>query len=230
MTALYQTAFAEQVAAFHARVKAGMPRAGWKVGLNVPEVQRKLGLSHALVGWLDGDQVLATGARVSATTGAKLHVEPELCIRMANAVDATCVDPAAAFAAVGGIAPALELVDYAKPVAGLDDVVRCSMFHHATIVGAWQAPRRTIDIAAAVTLQVDEQRSEPARSDLVPSDLGELVLQVNKLLAQVGEQLLPSDLILSGSFTAKAVPVRAGQSARAVLGDFGAVTCVAQVA
>lgn len=30
-----------------------MQRTGRKVGINVPEVQRKLGISHPLIGWLN---------------------------------------------------------------------------------------------------------------------------------------------------------------------------------
>jgi 2-keto-4-pentenoate hydratase len=60
---------------------------------------------------------------------------------------------------------------------------------------------------------------------LVPSHLGDLVLLVVKLLEEAGQELLPGDHILSGSFTAKALPLRAAQAAEATLGDFGVVRC-----
>jgi 2-keto-4-pentenoate hydratase len=224
MSTPYADAFAEQLALLRVRLDAGMPRLGWKVGINVPEVQRKLGLPHALAGWLDGDRAFQSGAAVSISPDSKVHVEPELCLRIAAPVSAT-TDRAAARAAVDAIAPALEVVDYAKPAANLTDVVRGSMFHSACVLGAWKAPRDRLDIATRVSLRVDSLESEPARADLVPVDLVDLVLFVATLLAEGGQQLLPGDRILSGSFTAKALPLRAGQTASAELGEFGVVRC-----
>jgi 2-oxo-3-hexenedioate decarboxylase len=224
MQTAYATGFAEQLALLHTRLEAGMPRLGWKVGINVPEVQRKIGIGHALVGWLDGDRKYLSGATVPSPAGARIHVEPELCVRVAKVVSATD-DRAAALAAVDAIAPALELVDYARPAASLTDVVRGSMFHSACVLGAWQPPRADLDISAQVTLRIDAVVSEPARPDLVPAHLGELVLLVARLLAEAGQALQPGDHILSGSFTAKALPLASGSLAEATLGDFGSVRC-----
>jgi 2-keto-4-pentenoate hydratase len=218
----------EQVAAMRARLAAGMPRRGWKVGINVPEVQRKLGLAHALVGWLDGDRILPSGAALAIPANSRLHVEPELCLRLAAPV-AHGADHTAARAAVEAIAPALEIVDYAEPAASLTDVVRGSMFHSACVLGEWRAPpsQGGLAIASRVRLRVGARESEPARDDLVPRDAAELVLLVASVLAEAGERLLAGDLILSGSFTARALPLGPGQTAVAELGDFGRVTCTA---
>jgi 2-oxo-3-hexenedioate decarboxylase len=224
MSVSYARSLTEQLDLLRTRLDAGMPRRGWKVGINVPEVQRKLGLSHALVGWLDGDRIFPSGSVISIPTTSKIHVEPELCLRMAAAVHAD-TDRASAGAAVDAIAPALELVDYSKAASNLDDVVRCSMFHSACVLGEWQRPRDRIDIAGRVSLRVGSLQSEPARSDLVPGELADLVLFVVASLAEGGQQLHPGDLILSGSFTAKALPLRAGETATADLGAFGLVSC-----
>ena len=218
--------FAQQLALLRERMAAGMPRLGWKVGINVPEVQRKLGLSQPLVGWLDGERLFPSGSTLPISQHSKLHVEPELCLRIARPVTATSsLDEA--LAAVDAIAPALELVDYARPAANLTEVVRGSMFHSATVLGAWRPPVADLDIAARVTLRVDTQEAEAARHDLVPARLADLVLLVARLLAHGAEQLLPGDHILSGSFTAKALPLCAGQTAEAVLGELGVVRCSA---
>ena len=201
-----------------------MPRLGWKIGINVPEVQRKLGLAGPLVGWLDGERCYASGAVIAVPDTAKLHVEPELCVRIARRV-APGSDRAAALAAVDAIAPALELVDYAKPASDLAGVVRNCMFHHGTVLGAWQAPRADIGIAAQVRAAVDDAPAGPARADLVPAQVADLVLLVSQLLAAGAEQLEPGDHILSGCFLSQALPLRAGQTASATLGDFGEVSC-----
>ena len=128
---------------------------------------------------------------------------------------------------VGAIAPALELVDYGQPASGLDDVVCGSMFHLACVLGDWQPPRASLDISARVSLRVEGVASKPARLDLVPAHLADLVLFVAKLLSEAGEQIVAGDHILSGSFMAKAVALRAGQGVEAVLGEFGTVRCSA---
>jgi len=225
MSSAYACGLADQLGLLRARIDAGMPRRGWKVGINVPEVQRKLGLSRALVGWLDGDRIFPSGSAISIPPGSKIHAEPELCVRMAAPVNADS-DPVSARAAVGAIAPALELVDYSKPAATLDDIVRGSMFHSACVIGDWKPPLARLGIAARVSFLVGALQAEPARSDLVPEDLADLVLLVATLLAEGGQQLLPGDLILSGSFTAKALPFRAGETAVAELGGFGLVSCI----
>jgi len=224
MTLPYASSLTEQFDLLRARLDAGMPRCGWKVGINVPEVQRKLGLSRALVGWLDGDRVFSSGSAIAIPPGSKIHVEPELCLRMAAPAHAN-TDRASASAAVDAIAPALELVDYSKPAATLDDIVRGSMFHSACVLGEWKPSQARLDIADRVSLRVGALESEPARADLVPTDLADLVLLVAALLDESGQQLLPGDLILSGSFTARPLPLRAGQTATAELGPFGPVSC-----
>lgn len=226
MSVSYARSLTEQLDLLRTRLDAGMPRRGWKVGINVPEVQRKLGLSSALVGWLDGDRVFPSGSAIAIPPGSKIYVEPELCLRMAAPVHAE-TDRASASAAVDAIAPALELVDYSKPAATLDDIVRGSMFHSACVLGDWRSPDARLDISAFVSLRVGSLQSEPARSDLVPGDLADLVILVAALLAEGSQQLLPGDLILSGSFTAKALPLRAGETATAELGPFGLVSCTA---
>jgi 2-keto-4-pentenoate hydratase len=217
-------AMTEQLQRLDARLIAGMPRLGWKVGINVPEVQRQVGLTHALVGWLDGERCYASSASVPLSASAKVHAEVELCVRLGRALDAHA-DRSAACAAVDAIAPAIELVDYAIPAQDLAGVVRSSMFHFGTVLGSWQPPRADIAIAADVALRVERVHAAPAREELVPAHLGDLVLFVAQQLAAAGRELQPGDLILSGCFVAKALPLRAGQTAEAHLGDFGSVSC-----
>jgi 2-oxo-3-hexenedioate decarboxylase len=226
MTTSYSDAMATQLSRLHARLVQGMPRRGWKVGINVPEVQKQLGLSHALIGWLDGDQVLGDGALITPTARQLLHAEPELCLRLGANVEPGC-DTAEAQAAIAGVAPALEIVDYQKPRGSLDEIVSHSMFHHASVLGAFSplSEASSLDIAAGVRFSVGEREAEPARADLVPASAARLVLQVATLLSAAGEQLLAGDLILSGSFCARALPLLPGAEVRAQLAEFGAVRC-----
>jgi 2-oxo-3-hexenedioate decarboxylase len=222
----YAQAMSVQLAALRERLAQGMPRRGWKVGINVPEVQHKLGLAHALVGWLDGDRVLADGAQLAYEPGMQLHVEPELCLRLGASV-APDTDPVDVQASIDGVAPALEIVDYAKPKGSLADIIGHAMFHHATVLGAFRAlpADGSLAISGDVRLRVGALQAEPARPDLVPASASLLVLQVAARLSECGEALLAGDLILSGAFITRALALSPCASARAELGKFGTVSC-----
>jgi len=208
----------------------GMPRRGWKIGINVPEMLRRLDLPHPGVAWIDGGKVLATGSELEVPPGARLHVEPELAIRLGEAVaPGTAADTAAR--RIDSVQPALEIVDYALPTSGLEDLVAHGMFHRATVLGL------PADFATAAelgtrwpALRVGERTGDSPRSDLVPSDLGELVVFAADYLAAFGEALEPGDLILSGSYLARAAPWSAGDEVVADFGPLGAVSARAAAA
>jgi 2-keto-4-pentenoate hydratase len=214
---------ARQLERFRAARAAGMPRAGWKVGINVPEVLRRLDLPHPGVGWLDGRRVFGDAVELPARADARLHAEPEVAIRLARAVPAGC-EVELARQCIGAVHPALEIVSYAKPTAGLDDAIAHCMFHDATILGAPAPP----DAARGLgdpwpVLRVGDRPADPPRADLVRSDLGELVAFVAAYLAAFGESLEAGDLVLSGSFTASAAALAAGHEVAADFGPLGRV-------
>ncbi len=53
---------AVQRARMHEALARGMPRVGWKVALNDPTVQKRMGIEGSLVGWLNGQAVYPSGA------------------------------------------------------------------------------------------------------------------------------------------------------------------------
>ncbi len=63
-----------QLDAMHVALANGASRLGWKVVINVPSVQRSLGLSHALVGWIDGRKVLRNDAVFTIAEASSPHV------------------------------------------------------------------------------------------------------------------------------------------------------------
>jgi 2-keto-4-pentenoate hydratase len=74
-------------------------------------------------------------------------------------------------------------------------------------------------------LRVSGQQSPPPRSDLVPTNLAQIVHFVAVFLETFGEALGPGDLILSGSFCPVALPLGPGVEAHANFGPLGEV-CV----
>lgn len=219
----YRPGMQAQLAAYRARLAAGMPRLGWKLGINVPEVLAHFDVSHSAVGWLDGERRLASGTRYTAPEAARLRVEPELCLRLGRDV-AAADGPEAARAAVEGVAPALELVDMPAPPASLDELVAGSMLHHATVLGDFVAPALPEGLGRDLpVLSVDGAPGPAPRDDLVASDPGVLLHFTAGFLEPFGEALRTGDLLICGSFTAAAPPLAAGQSARADFGPLGHV-------
>jgi 2-keto-4-pentenoate hydratase len=219
----FAAGMARQLAALRAALADGMPRRGWKIGLNVPEVQRRLGLRHAGVGWLDGRRVVGSGALVETPHGARLHVEAELALRLARPL-AGRVEPDEALAALAGVAPALELVDYARSAPDLAAVVAGSMFHAGCVLGA-ERPAAAADEPRTRRPLLRVGGAEPVapRADLVPAHLGELLAFAAGFLARFGESLEAGDVLLSGAFAERAAPLPPGATAEADFGPLGRV-------
>jgi len=213
---------AGQLARLEGALRGGMPRAGWKVGLNFPEVRAAVGVSEIVVGWIDGGRVLRSGAALPMAPDAKLHVEAEVCLRIAHAIPADA-GPDAAWQGIDVMAPALEVVDYARSSSNLAAMVTHCLFHEATVLGAQTGARVYPELGTRqpeVTL--NGAPIGPPRSDTVPAELGELVATVARMLGVHGQALQPGDLLLCGSYT-NPVAVAAGD---VVTADFGALGTV----
>jgi 2-keto-4-pentenoate hydratase len=159
-----------------------------------------------------------------------LRLEPEVAIRLAVAV-APGSSSETARGCIGALHPALEIVNYARPGSGLDDLIAHSMFHEGAVLGA----ACSLDAARGLgrdlpVLRVGSRSAGPPRHDLVPADFGDVVAFAAEFLAAFDVQLEPGDLILSGSYTERAVPMTAGEAAAADFGPLGSVsvTVVAQ--
>lgn len=222
--ALLERGMAAQLRALRDAQAAGMRRVGWKIGLNFPEAQSHLGIAHAAVGWLDGRQLHETGARLPVRSGARYHVEAEICLRITGPTGGEV--GAATAPVVASIAPALELVDYAQSWDGIDDILSHSMFHEATLLGRPFKSPCPRDLGSLwPRLRVNGKVVRQPRGDLVPGDVQELVTFASDFLSHFGEALLAGDLLLSGSFT-DPVSVAPGDEILAEFGACGSATVI----
>lgn len=202
----------------------GMPHRGWKIGINVPEILKQLSLPHPGLGWLNGDQILPSGSTFEAPPDSQLHVEPEVAILISSPV-AKGSSAASARSHIGAVHPALELVNYSRPRSGLTDIVSHSMFHEATVLGDPMPVAEAHELGTTwPRLSIAGQEPSIPRSDLVPSDLGELVAFAADFLAAFEQSLKEGDLLLSGAYLARAPGISAGDSAVAEFGRMGAVS------
>jgi 2-keto-4-pentenoate hydratase len=219
----FRAGMERQLAALDTALAGGMSRCGWKIGINVPEIQARLGLTHPGVGWLDGRCVLSSGARLEAPASSRLHVEPEIALEIAASLGADASLDAAR-RSIASVRPALEIVDYGIHTRGLVDVIAHSMFHHAVVLGAPCSPTAEPELGTRwPTLAAGLHSAAPSRRDLV-ADLAEVVQFVAAYLAAFGRTLAAGDLVLSGSYLAEAVPVAPGDDIVARFGALGSVS------
>jgi 2-oxo-hept-3-ene-1,7-dioate hydratase len=212
-----------QLSALQEALAGGMPRRGWKVGINVPEILTMLRLRHSGVGWLNGHNLYRSGETIIRTVGHGLHVEPELCLLVRSRI-APEMSSREALSSLHAAAPAFELVDYSKRNSDLDSIVAQSMFHAGLVVGSWQPVELASQLGRRrpVVWAADQTPLQP-RPDLVPNDLGKLLVFVAEFLQAFGHTLEPGDLVLTGSYLATAVPLPPGATAKADFGLLGSV-------
>ena len=205
-----------QLQRWRAALDGGAERVGWKIGLNIPEVQQRLGLTEPVIGHLTSATRLEPGAAYSAGAAVALRAEPEVALEVGRDVDPDA-DADAAREALAGLAPALELVDVGRPPGDLEGIVAANLFHRAFVLGASRPGFPAEGVEAVVTVG-----GEPRAEARAPEDFTGVVCLVARLLAVVDERLRAGDRIIAGSLTPP-VPVGPGDDVRVDLGVLGRV-------
>lgn len=186
-----------QLRSLRAREAAGERRVGWKIALNDPRVQRALGITRPVIGYL------ASGTQVSAGTAHSLAgatgpaVEPEIAVHVGE--DST----------VAGLGAALEVIDVDMPFDDLERVLAGNVFHRAVVLGPAQEGAASVDGLAARFRCPGEEVHEidVAAAGMPPA---EVIALVSGYLDAVGEFLRAGDVIIAGSLMT-AVPAAAGE-------------------
>jgi 2-keto-4-pentenoate hydratase len=192
----------EQLDSWRAELKGGARRVGWKIGLNIPEVQERLGLREAVIGHLTSATQLEPGGEYAGGDAVELKVEPEVAIE---------VGPDEAIAGLGA---AIELVDVGRPPGDVQAILAANIFHRAFVLGPSQPPPAE-GIEATVTVNGKLRAQAPA-----PDDFTDVVQLVARQLDAVGEQLHPGDRIIGGSLTPQ-VDVASGDQVVVELSGLG---------
>lgn len=213
-----------QIAAFRAAQAAGMPRLGWKIGINDPAAQQRMGLPAPIVGWLDGRRLIRPGEPYAPPAGAKPRIEAETGILIGRDVGAG-PSPEAAREAIAAIAPAIEFVNGAKPLVPVDELLAHDILHDAVLLGPSAGAELARGLVAA-GFPSAANNGEVVRAGLpgrYPDDLGEIVALVATTLTEYGESLRAGDWIIGGSYI-DPFDVAAGDSARVDFGPLGVVS------
>jgi 2-keto-4-pentenoate hydratase len=170
----------------------GAEHVGWKIGLNIPEVQQQLGIDAPVLGFLTSATVVDDGAEFDASGAEKLMAEPEVAIELGE--DGT----------IAGLAAAIELVDIGRPPRGegAEGIVADNIFHSAVVLG-----QRASGEPASATVRVNGEERESAE---FTDDLEEVVSVAARRLEEGGEELRPGDRIIAGSITPQVGPLSPG--------------------
>lgn len=194
-----RAAVADQLTSLDGRLAAGAHLVGWKLGLGAPTTMRQVGIDAPLVGYLTSTTVLASGAEVSLAGWARPVLEPEVAVTLAADLPAGA-GPEAARAAIGGLAPAIELADVDVPLSELAAVLRGDIFHRHVILGR-PRPAASVDVAD-VRVRVRNHGREVAATDDAEAATGRLVdllAHVADWLAGTGRRLEAGQVVIAGS-------------------------------
>ena len=197
-------AYQQQLGHWRAALHSGAGRVGWKIGLNVPAAQAKLGIDRSAVGHLTTATLLGADGAHSLTGAQKPVAEPEIAIEVGP--DGT----------IAGLAPAIEIADIDRPLEDVGQIVATNIFHRAVAIGPSVQLTSAEGIEAVLTVNGDEVGS----ADAGATDLGAIITLVDETLRAAGESLQAGDRIIAGSLTQPA-PVQPGDRAEVDLGPVG---------
>ena len=183
----------------------GAEPVGWKIGLNIPEVQQQLGIEEPVLGHLTSETVLEDGAEFHASGAQKLMAEPEVAIELGEGES------------IAGLAPAIELVDTGRPPRGegVQGIVADNIFHSAVVLGPSSDGQ---PLRATVTVN-GEERASADFSD----DLAEVVAVAGRRLGEAGEELRSGDRIIAGSITEQVGPLSPGDELEVEVAGLGSL-------
>jgi 2-oxo-3-hexenedioate decarboxylase len=219
-------AYAVQRALLALRSGRGDAPVGVKLGFTSKAKAAQMGVFDVVAGVVTAQMRIENGAGPHFPL---IHprIEPEIAFRLDADIDPA--DPAADLAAaVGAIAPALEIIDsrYRDFSFTLEDVVADNTSAAGFAIGPWRslAAADRLDLGnLAVVLEVD---GAPAQTGSTAAILGHPLhaLEATKrMAARHGLSLPAGSIILAGAATA-AVPLGAGSVIEATITGLGRVT------
>lgn len=219
-----QRGMERQLRARDEALRAGAKRIGWKVAINDPKLQARVGIDRVAVGYMTTKTLLASGARFSLKGTTRVGAEPEIGIEMGRDLAASAGRDEAV-AAVESVAAAIEIVDADRPVDDLEELIATNIFHRGVIFAGdgGNGGRAGADISGVVARcyrnGVEESHADAAS---MIGDLAGLILTVAGRLEDAGDRLLAGDRIISGALTAP-LWVKAGERVTVEMGVLGKI-------
>jgi 2-keto-4-pentenoate hydratase len=201
-----------QLAQRRERLAGGEKALGWKVAFGAPAALERLKIGAPLVGFLTQKSLLASGTALSVAGWANPVVEPEIAVHLSKDVPAGA-DRELAAAAIGGLGPAIEVVDADPPATAetLENTLAGDIFHRNVILGKNDVSRAGCVLHGLVAhvLKNGAEVAPPAAPAATAVELIDIVRHVADTLGAFGETLRAGHIIITGSLVTP-LPMPAG--------------------
>ncbi len=192
-----------------ARRSAGAELIGWKIGLNVPAVQRQLGITKPVLGHLTTESLIEPGSTHPIAGMVHVGIEPEVAIHLGEG------------GSIAALGAAIEVVDLDPAIAGLESILAGNVFHRGVVLGPPVEGVDGTDLATlTATVEKNGSVAEQTRFAEAGGDPVEMVRVIAERLALVGERLREGEVIIAGSLT-PIVFVEPGDTVGVELGPLG---------
>jgi 2-keto-4-pentenoate hydratase len=182
------------------RLGGGDRLIGWKVGFGAPALLERFKISGPLVGFLAQGARVQSGGSVSFAGWSKPVLEPEIAVHIGRDVPAGA-DRATAAAAIAGISPAIEIVDFDEPPDDPERILGHNIYQRHVVLGA-PGPARAGSASDGLTCRIIRRGAESARTTDPQANTGEwitIVQHVANMLAAFGGGLKAGEFIITGS-------------------------------
>jgi 2-keto-4-pentenoate hydratase len=182
------------------RLATGDRLIGWKVGFGAPALLARLGISGPLIGFLTQNARVASGGSVSFAGWTKPVIEPEIAVHIGRDVPAGA-DRDTAGAAIAGISPAIEVVDFDEPPDDPERILGHNIYQRHVVLGA-AGPARAGGAADGLTCRIIRRGVESASTTDPQANTGEwitIVQHVANMLTACGGGLRAGEFIITGS-------------------------------
>lgn len=190
---------------FDARLAAGEARLGFKVAFNAPAIQAKLGLPFSLVAGLTRS-TLQPRAPYSLAGSTKVALEAEVAATLCADVPLGASSEQAA-AAVGTFAPAIEVVDFDRPLTELREAIREGVFHRSVALGDTFAPAAGAELrGVAAHVRYNGAATADVDAGEATGSVPALMQHLAKLLARFDQKLLAGDVVIMGAMVPPVMP------------------------
>lgn len=199
--------------------------AGWKVGLTAKVLQEMFGFDEPAFGHLLKSGRMESGAAIDGGRLIQPQIEPEMCVVMGETLRGPGISVAEARAAIGGICPALEVIEmWFRPTDDVPFFLADNVVHTAFVTSPMTEP---LDPQAnlldnSVEVFVNGNSVDSGNADAVAGGAeGSVAFLANKL-AEFGRSLEKGQAVMTGSMI-KPVEVKPGDHVEARFRHFGAV-------
>ena len=182
--------------------EGGDRHAGWKVGLTARAMQEQQRVHEPVFGFLLESGHRESGAVFAFRELIRPGFENELCIVVGQTLAGPGVTLAQASAAIGGIAPALEIVERRGDFTADLHLALADNAQQKAFVTGPDCPLGELDLArVAVDVLVNGVHQERARgAEVLGTPVASIAWLANKL-AEFGWRLEAGMRVMSGSFT-----------------------------